>query len=324
MGDPAGVGPEIIAKALGQATVRTSCRPVVVGIRAVIEDAARVCGLTIRLVPLGQVGDDPEAVEIVDLPEVDPRNLPRATVSIEGGRAAYAAIEAATKLALAGKVDAIATAPINKEAINAAGFGAVGHTELLAHLCGVPTGSVAMMLASSRLRVVHVTTHVSMVRAVELLTIERIAAVVRLAVDATRRIVDHEPTVAVAGLNPHAGEHGLFGSEELEVIGPAVAKLRDEGLDVVGPVPPDTVFLSAVQGKFDVVIAMYHDQGHIPSKLIGFDDTVNVTLGLPIIRTSVDHGTAFDIAWTGQANERNMVEALRVAATMAHGPRATN
>ena len=182
---------------------------------------------------------------------------------------------------------------------------------------GVPDKNVAMMLASNRLRVVHVSTHVSLRRAIELVTPERIMTATRLAGEAARDIVGRDPHIAVAGLNPHAGEHGLFGSEEGELIEPAIEQLRAEGWHVTGPVSPDTVFLRAAAGDFDAVIAMYHDQGHIPSKFAGFDDTVNVTLGLPIVRTSVDHGTAYDIAGTGKANEANMLAAIELAAQMA-------
>jgi 4-hydroxythreonine-4-phosphate dehydrogenase len=209
------------------------------------------------------------------------------------------------------------TAPLNKEALSEAGWIGVGHTELLARFAGVPDKSVAMMLASNRLRVVHVSTHVSLRRAIELATAERIVTTARLAGATARDIVGREPHLAVAGLNPHAGEHGLFGTEEQEHIEPAIEQLRAEGWQVSGPVSPDTVFLRAANGDFDAVVAMYHDQGHIPSKFAGFDDTVNVTLGLPIVRTSVDHGTAYDIAGTGAANEANMLAAIELAARMA-------
>jgi 4-hydroxythreonine-4-phosphate dehydrogenase len=219
------------------------------------------------------------------------------------GRAAYEYLERATQLALDGQVGGIVTAPLNKEALSEAGWVGVGHTELLARFAGVPEKSVAMMLASNRLRVVHVSTHVSLRKAIEMVTPER--------------IVTTAPHLAVAGLNPHAGEHGLFGSEEQDQIEPAIEQLRAEGWQVSGPLSPDTVFLRASMGDFDAVIAMYHDQGHIPSKFAGFDDTVNVTLGLPIVRTSVDHGTAYDIAGTGKANEANLLAAIALAAQMA-------
>lgn len=317
IGDPAGIGPEIVVKALLQPAVREVCRPVAVGSRLMLEDAALFCGRTLSVTAFDRDRQEDGSVEVADLENVDPSGIKRGIVSAAAGHAAYGAIERAARMALAGEVDAISTAPINKEAISSAGYGNVGHTELLAHLCGVPSDSVAMMLASSRLRVVHVTTHVPMVRAIELLTVDRISTTARLAAVATRQIIRREPRVAIAGLNSHAGEHGLFGHEEQKVIEPAIDRLRSEGLDVVGPVSPDTVFLFAVQGRYDVVVAMYHDQGHIPSKLLGFDDTVNVTLGLPIIRTSVDHGTAFDIAGKCQANEANLVAAISLASSMA-------
>lgn len=320
LGDPAGIGPEIVAKAMSQATLRPTYRPVVVGSRETLEEAAAICGLQLRLAAFRQdtvQGDG--VIEVLDPGNLVAQEVRRGVVSAEAGRAANAAIEQAARLALDGDVAAITTAPINKEAISRAGFGSVGHTELLARFCGVPDDAVAMMLASSRLRVVHVTTHVSMLRAIELLSVERIATTARLAAAATKRIIGREPRIAVAGLNPHAGEHGLFGHEDGDIIGPAVDLLRGEGFEVTGPIPPDTVFLQAIQGRYDVVVAQYHDQGHIPSKLQGLDETVNVTLGLPIVRTSVDHGTAFDIAWTGRASETNLLAALEVAASLVRG-----
>jgi 4-hydroxythreonine-4-phosphate dehydrogenase len=307
MGDPGGIGPEIIAKALEHPEVRERCRPLVIGEARAMADALRVTGSR-------QTIDD---LDLVDLANIDIERHGRGRVSAEVGRAAYEYLEHATRLALDGKVGAIVTAPLNKEALSEAGWVGVGHTELLARFAGVPDKSVAMMLASNRLRVVHVSTHVSLRRAIELVTPERIVTTARLAGETARDIVGREPHLAIAGLNPHAGEHGLFGSEEQEQIEPAIESLRAEGWRVSGPVSPDTVFLRAAGGDFDAVVAMYHDQGHIPSKFAGFDDTVNVTLGLPIVRTSVDHGTAYDIAGTGKANEANMLAAIELAAQMA-------
>jgi len=320
MGDPGGIGPEIIAKALAHFEVFDHSRPLVIGERRALEAAIRITGrpLEVRSVDQpAQAGEHAGIVDLIDLANIDIERIGRARVNPEVGRAAYEYLERATQLALRDEVGAIVTAPLNKEALSEAGWVGVGHTELLARFAGVPDKSVAMMLASKSLRVVHVSTHVSLRRAIEMVTPERIVTAARLAGDTARDIVGREPHLAIAGLNPHAGEHGLFGSEEQEFIEPAIQQLRAEGWHVSGPMSPDTVFLRAAAGDFDAVIAMYHDQGHIPSKFAGFDDTVNVTLGLPIVRTSVDHGTAYDIAGTGTANEANLLAAIDLAAQMA-------
>jgi 4-hydroxythreonine-4-phosphate dehydrogenase len=320
MGDPGGIGPEIIAKALGHAEVYEQSRPVVIGEGRAMDAAVRIAGGPLEVRPVASLEDagaHPGTIDLIDLANIDIEQVGRARVCAEVGRAAYEYLERATSLALANEVGAVVTAPLNKEALSEAGWVGVGHTELLARFAGVPDKSVAMMLASNRLRVVHVSTHVSLRRAIEMVTPERIVTAARLAGESARDIVGREPHIAVAGLNPHAGEHGLFGSEEAECISPAISQLQAEGWNVTGPVSPDTVFLRAAAGDFDAVIAMYHDQGHIPSKFAGFDDTVNVTLGLPIVRTSVDHGTAYDIAGTGRANEANMLAAIALAAQMA-------
>jgi 4-hydroxythreonine-4-phosphate dehydrogenase len=320
MGDPGGIGPEIIAKALAHAEVYEQSRPLVIGERRAMEAAVRIAGgpLEVRTVSApGDAGEHPGCIDLIDLHNIDIERLGRGKVSAEVGKAAYEYLERATALALEGTVGAIVTAPLNKEALSEAGWVGVGHTELLARFAGVPEKSVAMMLASNRLRVVHVSTHVSLRRAIELVTAERIVTAARLAGETARDIVGRAPHLAIAGLNPHAGEHGLFGSEEQEHIEPAIERLRSEGWHVSGPVSPDTVFLRASAGDYDAVVAMYHDQGHIPSKFAGFDDCVNVTLGLPIVRTSVDHGTAYDIAGTGKANEANLLAAIALAGQMA-------
>jgi 4-hydroxythreonine-4-phosphate dehydrogenase len=321
MGDPGGIGPEIIAKALAHADVYDQSRPLVIGERRALEAAI---GITRVPLEVRTVNGEPPAeahpgtIDLIDLANIDIERVGRARVCAEVGRAAYEYLERAAQLALASEAGAIVTAPLNKEALSEAGWVGIGHTELLARFAGVADEEVAMMLASNRLRVVHVSTHVSLRRAIEMVTPERIVTAARLAGETARDIVGHEPHLAVAGLNPHAGEHGLFGSEEAEFIEPAISELRAEGWHVSGPVSPDTVFLRAASGHYDVVIAMYHDQGHIPSKFAGFDDTVNVTLGLPIVRTSVDHGTAYDIVGTGKANEANMLAAITLAAQMAN------
>lgn len=325
LGDPAGIGPEIAVKALAELGDDSGAAFVLVGDSRVVVQAVRrfAPGLHVGQLTRQTLPGEP-GVYVLDVPyvgAVGDSSLPVAG-SAEVGRAAYDALEAASRLALDGRVGALVTGPLNKEALALAGHVGVGHTELLADLCGVPRSEVVMMLASDRLRVAHVSTHVPLRVAVDSLSSERIVTVGRLAAEATEAAIGRPPVVAVAGVNPHAGEGGLFGTEELEHIAPAVAELRVAGVNAVGPLPPDTVFARAVRGDFDVVIAMYHDQGHIPAKLLGFAETVNVTLGLPIVRVSVDHGTAYDIAWQGKADATNMGVALRYglrAARAAHG-----
>jgi 4-phospho-D-threonate 3-dehydrogenase / 4-phospho-D-erythronate 3-dehydrogenase len=325
MGDPAGIGPEVVVKALGHPELYEILRPVVVGDARRLAQAAAVVGSSTpmrRVRVLSELAADgspdlPESsLGVIDLANVEP-DLPLGKVSAAAGRAAYDYIERAVRLALSGEAAAVVTGPLNKEALAAAGLKHAGHTEILADLCGV-RGTV-MMLVAGALRVSHVSTHISLRQAIERMTVERILHVVRLTHAAVVPLLatPSAPRIALAGLNPHAGESGLFGSEEQEIIGPAVSQAREQGYDVRGPVAPDTIFYRALRGEFDAVVAMYHDQGHIPVKLAGFADGVNVTLGLPIIRTSVDHGTAFDIVGTGRADERSMLAALRLAAQMA-------
>lgn len=318
MGDPAGVGPEVIAKALIDEEVRARLRPLVVGDAATMAAAAEVADVEVpvRTLAAPAEADWQEcALQVLDLHNVDLPALPRGRVSRQAGAAAYSYIQKAVELALSGAVSAIATAPLNKEAFSLAGVPYPGHTEALAALAGVR--GVVMMLVGGSLRVSHVSTHVPLCEAINRVRRERIVAVARLTLDAVRRLGFDRPRLAIAGLNPHAGEGGLFGPEEAEEIAPAVEELRRAGHDVSGPLPPDTVFLRASRREFDAVIAMYHDQGHIPVKLLAFDQGVNVTLGLPFVRTSVDHGTAFDIAWTGVARPASMIAALLLAAEMA-------
>ncbi len=316
MGDPAGVGPEVIVKALECSEVWDICRPVVVGDARWLEEARRIVGTQrpVRaLDAISQAGSG-ESVDVLDLANVNAGRLERGRVSPEAGQAAYEYIHRAVRLALEGEAAGVVTAPINKEALHAAGVPYAGHTEMLAALCAAK--DVAMLLVSGKLWVSHVSTHVSLRQAVERVNVERIIRVIGLTHEALRRMGLGTPRIALAGLNPHAGEGGLFGNEEADIISPAAEAARAEGMDVTGPYPPDSIFLRASQGEFDAVIAMYHDQGHIPIKLLGFYEGVNVTLGLPIVRTSVDHGTAFDIVGTGRADERSLVAALRLAAQM--------
>jgi 4-hydroxythreonine-4-phosphate dehydrogenase len=317
MGDPAGVGPEVITKALEHPAVWQVCRPLVVGDGHWLQEAARLVGSRRPLHTVQAVAEEGpgQSVPVLDLANVDADRLIRGQVSPQAGQAAYEYIRQAVGLALRGEVAGVVTGPINKEALHAAGIRYAGHTEILADLCAAK--GVAMMLVAGQLRVSHVSTHLSLQEALVKVTVERILRVAHLTHTALARLQIAEPRIAVAGLNPHAGEGGLFGSEEQDIIRPAVETAQALGCNVLGPFPPDSVFLRASQGEFDAVIAMYHDQGHIPVKMLGFYEGVNVTLGLPIIRTSVDHGTAFDIVGTGQADERSLVAALHLAAQMA-------
>jgi 4-phospho-D-threonate 3-dehydrogenase / 4-phospho-D-erythronate 3-dehydrogenase len=318
MGDPSGVGPEITLRALADAEVYEWCRPVVLGDTRILARAAEAVGSAATLRVVETVGDaafEPGIVDVLDLGNADPGACPWGEISAASGRAAVEYVIEGAALAMRGDVDGIVTAPLNKAAMAQAGFHWAGHTELLAEQTG--SGNVTMMLTGNGLRIVHVSTHVSLREAIARVTHERVCSVAWLAHEAVRALGVERPRIAVAGLNPHAGEGGMFGDEEINIIAPAVADLRASGMEVSGPTPPDTVFWRARNGEFDAVVAMYHDQGHIPMKLFGFDEGVNISIGLPIIRTSVDHGTAFDIAGRGVARHASMVEALRVAAQMA-------
>jgi 4-hydroxythreonine-4-phosphate dehydrogenase len=328
MGDPAGVGPEITVKALAVPEVAASCRAVVVGSGDALAAAIELLRAPLALHRVKAVEDcryAPGTVECLDLANVDMASLPRGAVSPEAGRAAYAYIETAVGLCQRRAIDGIVTAPINKEALAAAGHQHTGHTEILAKLSG--TKDFAMLLMGKELRVIHVTTHVALRRVPELCTRERVGRVITLAQETMNFLGVARPRIAVCGLNPHAGEEGLFGDEEQREIGPAVESARRSGLDVHGPLPADTLFSRARGGEFDIVVAMYHDQGHVPVKTLGFTfdqktgvwtglSGVNVTVGLPFLRVSVDHGTAFDRAWKGIANPESMMEAIDVAVSM--------
>ena len=328
MGDPAGVGPEITVKALAIPEVAGSCRAVVVGSGDAIAAALDLLHTPLALHRVKSVEEcrfAPGTVECLDLGNVDMASLPRGAVSPEAGRAAYAYIETAVALCQRGAIDGIVTAPINKEALAAAGHQHTGHTEILAKLSD--TKDFAMLLMGKELRVIHVTTHVALRRVPELCTRERVGRVIGLAQKTMNFLGVARPRIAVCGLNPHAGEEGLFGDEEQREIGPAVEAARRGGLDVHGPLPADTLFSRARGGEFDIVVAMYHDQGHVPVKTLGFTfdqktgvwtglSGVNVTVGLPFLRVSVDHGTAFDRAWKGIANPESMIEAIDVAVRM--------
>jgi 4-hydroxythreonine-4-phosphate dehydrogenase len=320
MGDPTGAGPEIIVKALSSDEIRGLCRTVVIGDAAVMRAAVDIVKVPTKIRIIKKVSEAQSSsgvVDMIDLANVNLERLVRGRLSAMGGAAAYAYVQMATQLALASEIQAMVTAPINKEALNQAGYHYSGHTEILAHLCGVT--DPVMMLVGGSLRIAHVTTHVSLRQALELVTKERILHVLKVSNESVKRMGIAEPRIAVAGLNPHAGEGGLFGSEEQTQILPAIEQARASGLKVTGPLPPDTVFLRTLRGQYDVAIAMYHDQGHIPLKMAGFEEGVNVTLGLPIIRTSVDHGTVFGKAGKGTANPRSLIEAIKLATVMCDG-----
>jgi 4-hydroxythreonine-4-phosphate dehydrogenase len=333
MGDPAGVGPEIIVKACAEEAVLRQSRPVVIGSASVMREALSLVGSPLALHPVTGIAEchwAEHTLECLDLANVDAGTLPRATVSAAAGRAAYEYIARAVALAGEGAIDAIVTAPVNKEALAAAGVPHAGHTEILAALSG--TRDFAMLLMGRELRVIHVTTHVALRRVPDLVTRDRVLRVIRLAQRTMEGLGRPQARIAVAGLNPHAGEDGLFGDEEKTTIGPAIEAARAEGMVVIGPLPADTLFSRARGGEFDIVVAMYHDQGHIPVKTLGFtyDEAsdrwtglsgVNVTVGLPFLRVSVDHGTAFDRAWKGIANHESMTEAIDVAVQMLGGGR---
>jgi 4-hydroxythreonine-4-phosphate dehydrogenase len=317
MGDPLGIGPEVVVKALAAWAARReepAVRWVVFGDAPRLEAVRAGLAGTLEWVVVADPADvDPSApVVVVAGPSVDE---PWGRVSAAAGRAAYEYIRAAVAEAMAGRLAGVVTAPIHKEAIHLAGIQEPGHTEILQKLTGAH--AVAMMLVGGGLRVSHVSTHVSLAEALARVTPERIRAVTGMTLEALPRFGIAAPRVAVAGLNPHNGEHGLFGDTEDRVIRPAVEAMQAEGWPVVGPIPADTIFVRARSGEFDAVVALYHDQGHIPVKLLAFDEAVNLTLGLPIIRTSVDHGTGFDIAGRGVARAESMLAAMRVAAHLA-------
>jgi 4-hydroxythreonine-4-phosphate dehydrogenase len=314
MGDPTGIGPEIVAKVFGKDGAH---RAVVVGDVAMMRRAVDLLDLPLRVNAVERPADarfEPGTIDVVAATDL-PADLPYGQIDPRGGGAAYEYVRRAVELALADEVHAVATAPLNKEAMHLAGFRYPGHTEVLAELTGVR--DYAMMLVTDDLRVVHVSTHVALSEAIRRVQPDRELTVIRLADRSLRLLGVQRPRVAVAGLNPHAGESGLFGTEDRDVIAPAVEAARAEGIDASGPWPPDTVFMHARQGRFDIVVVQYHDQGHIPIKLMGFDTGVNVTVGLPFFRTSVDHGTAFDIAGTGRADHASMRAALELAGSLA-------
>ena len=318
LGDPCGIGPEVVAKALTMPATQESCVPLVIGSQLVLEQAAVVAGVALKTAPVSSTEFAPgeDAVAVLDPgPPLSLADLGPGTLSAAAGKASAEWVLTAGRLALEGNVDAMATAPINKTALRLAGHEEVGHMELLQRLTEAP--HVAAMLMTPGLRVVHLTTHRSLRAACEAVTTANILATLRLTHTFFAAHGFPVARIGVAALNPHGGEEGLLGAEEIEVIAPAVQAARSEGIDATGPIPADSVFTQAIDGRYDVVLAMYHDQGHIAIKVHGWAESVTMNLGLPFIRTSVDHGTAFDIAGQGIADATGMAAAIRVAADLA-------
>jgi 4-hydroxythreonine-4-phosphate dehydrogenase len=329
MGDAAGIGPEIIVKALERKDLRRLALPVVIGDSPTMVQALSIAKSSLKIQPLAEVEqarDDPESIPVLDLKNIDIAKLKHGQVDPMPGKAAVEYIQKAVALAMEGRVKAIVTAPIHKEAINKAGFHYAGHTELLAHLTN--TKEYAMLLAHGPFRVSHVTTHTSMRKACDRIKKDRVFTVIRLTYEVLKQLGIENPRIGVAGLNPHSGEDGLFGDEEKTEIIPAIEEAKKLGWIVEGPVPPDTVFTKMKGKQYDAVVAMYHDQGHIAVKLVGFSmkpggqewdkmSGINMTMGLPIIRTSVDHGVAFGKAGEGRANPQSMVDAIKMAIQLA-------
>lgn len=329
MGDPSGIGPEIAAKALAEKSTYKICRPFIVGDANAMRQAVDIAGVDLKIRPVSEVVEAEfqyGIMDVIDLKNVDVNCLEHGKVSASAGKAAFEAIKKAIELALDKQIDGTVTGPIHKGALNLAGHHFSGHTEIYAHYTN--TQDYAMMLAEGSFRIVHVTTHVSLRQACDLVKKERVLKVIQLADDVCKKLGIAHPRVGVAGLNPHSSDGGLFGWEEEKEIIPALEAARTSGINADGPVPPDTLFSKTKGGRYDVAIAMYHDQGHIPLKLCGFTwdedknkwhsvSGVNITLGLPIIRTSVDHGTAFDIAGKGTATAESLINAIEYAAKMA-------
>jgi len=309
IGDPSGIGPEVVLKALADPEIAPLARWIVVGDSSMLKMGERVTGLQLPSADLR----NPQILS-------DMADFQYGKLDARCGRAAVEYVRIATELCLRGEADAMVTAPLNKKAVTMAGYRFSGHTEYIAELCGVTESR--MLLSCDRLSTVHVTTHVPLVQACRL-SAERILSTIQLGHDAMKLLGFDRPRIAVCGLNPHAGEQGLFGQEDERYITPAIEAARRQGIECSGPHPGDAVFLQASRGGYDLVVAMYHDQGHIPMKLIDFEGTVNISLGIPIIRTSVDHGTAFDIAGTNQADAHSMKQAMRIAARMASTRRST-
>lgn len=321
MGDPTGVGPEVIVKSVDQPAVRSRLRPLVIGDTRRLRKAVELTGVKLAVRTIGKPEEalfQAGTIDCLDL-NIVPQDLPFGRISPIGGEAAYRCIVKAVEVAQSGFAHAICTAPLNKEALHSAGHRYPGHTEMLAHLSGTP--EVSMLLVAPKLRVIHVTTHIGLLDAIARIEPGLVERTIRRGNELLVRAGIPKPRIAVCGINPHAGESGLFGrGEEADKIALAVDACVRGGLDVQGPLPADTLFFRATRGDFDLIVAMYHDQGHGPVKVLGLEAGVNVTVGLPFVRTSVDHGTAFDIAGTGRADEGSMVAALELAAEFCPRP----
>lgn len=325
VGDPGGIGPEITTKALNIKELYNICRPLVVADALLMKDSLDISGLKLNIHSIKDILDcifEYGTIDVLDMKNMDMEALQFKKVTPQQGKAAFEYIRKVIELAIQKKIDATVTGPIHKEALQKAGYNYSGHTEIFADLTG--TKEYAMMLAEGKFRVIHVSTHVSLRKAIDMVKKERILQVIQLGYNALKRIGLKNPKIAVAGLNPHAGENGLFGQEEIDEISPAIEEATKHGINLEGPIAPDTVFSKMRGGQYDLVVVMYHDQGHIPTKLIGFQynnktkkwdnlSGVNITLGLPIIRTSVDHGVAFGKAGEGRANPQSMIEAIKMA-----------
>ncbi|MEH7248122.1 4-hydroxythreonine-4-phosphate dehydrogenase PdxA [Neobacillus niacini] len=320
MGDAAGIGPEVIVKALNHKEVYETCRPLVIGDAKILEKVKPIVQVTLQI---NSIKDPSEAkyeygtIDVIDL-DLLPIDLPFGEVSAIAGDGAFQYLAKAVDLAKEKKIDSICTAPLNKEALHKGGHMYPGHTEILAKL--TDTEDFSMMLTTPNLRVIHLTTHMGLIKAIESINPERTYTVIKLAHDTLSKAGFDHPSIAVCGINPHAGENGLFGNgEEEEKLMPGIAKAQSEGINVTGPLPADTLFFRAGRGDFDIVVACYHDQGHAPIKVMGIEEGVNITVGLKggIIRTSVDHGTAFDIAGKNIADEKSMLAAIRSAIELA-------
>jgi len=321
MGDPAGIGPEVCLRLLADPATTAACMPIIFGDRNILQRVAKRCQLPMPRQILGSEQWPPSnqtecSAALYDLPTIDIGTVQPGHVSKQTGAASYRYIHESIRAALAGEVDAIATGPIHKEALHSAGIPYPGHTEILAAQTGVDR--YCMMLTCDQITCSFVTTHVGYRDVPKLLSIERILEVIELSAEAIGRLRNRPARIAVCALNPHGGERGLFGyGEEERLIEPAITAARQKGIQVEGPLPPDTAFLPDRRETTDCFVCMYHDQGHIPLKALAFDVAVNVTLGLPIVRTSVDHGTALDIAWQGKAGATSMIEAVKLATRLS-------
>ena len=318
LGDPAGVGPEIVVKSLNSDEIYQVSKPVVVGDKSTIQQAMKFCHIKLDI----NVIEDPKdglytkgTIDLIDLNNIDIKTFKIGQVQAEGGRAAFDYIKTTIDLALAKKVDAMATTPINKESLKAAGVPYIGHTEILEDLTN--TENPLTMFQVFNLRVFFMTRHVSLRQACDLVKEETVYEFIQRCKEALEVIGVKDARLAIAGLNPHSGENGLFGNEEVDEIVPAVKRAQELGIDVVGPIPADSVFHFGLKGRYDAVLSLYHDQGHIATKMVDFERTISITNNMPFLRTSVDHGTAFDIAGTGKVSEVSMVEAIKLAALYA-------